>query len=120
MHSIKLIVRAYAILRDPELRQQYDLGGDAAVEYYLKHAREKPGIREVWKWDFLAPWNNSSKELPSLSEMFRRASQYDLYTRLEHAVAMGQPELPNVREHFNFNHFNDQTNHSNNDDLGSC
>lgn len=89
------------MLSDPELRQQYNIGGDEAVRCYLAHMRGRPAaetnIQHGWKWNWnllQSLWWNSQAELPPLSESFRQ--QYHFYTQLEEAVAMGLPKLPCV------------------------
>lgn len=89
------------MLSDPQLRQQYNIGGDEAVRCYLAHMRGRPAaetnIQQGWKWNWnllQSLWWNSQAELPPLSESFRQ--QYHFYTQLEEAVSMGLPMLPFV------------------------
>ena len=85
------------MLSDPQLRQQYNMGGDEAVRYYLAHGRDwhaETSVQQGWKWNWnllQSLWWDSQSELPPLSESFRQ--QYHFYTQLEEAVAMELPKL---------------------------
>lgn len=94
-------MRAYTVLRDPELRREYDQGGiDAVRRYELKQLKENTPHAEA-----SASYQRTKAGqigLPPMVELFVGANLYHFYLALVDVVENGELELPPVSVPFWF------------------